>query len=113
LNLHAKEFGFELSFPENNVQGVSYEGSIPLWQIYKFLGECRERTKPSAPTMTPEKQERLKACLQELAAELYEETNQSELSDLESLEKTVRTQMLEYVSPQIALFLSNKQQESR
>jgi hypothetical protein len=106
LNLHAKEFGFELSFPENNVQGVSYEGSIPLWQIYQFLGECRERTKPSAPTMTPEKQERLKACL-------HEETNLSELSDLESLEKTVPTQMLEYVSPQIALFLSNKQQESR
>jgi hypothetical protein len=63
--------------------------------------------------MTPEKQERLKGCLQELAAELYEETNKSELSDLESIEKTVRTQMLEYVSPQIALFLSNKQQESR
>ena len=63
--------------------------------------------------MTPEKQERLKGCLQELAALLYEETNKSELSDLESIEKTVRTQMLEYVSPQIALFLSNKQQESR
>jgi len=42
--------------------------------------------------MTPEKQERLKGCLQELAAELYEETNKSELSDLESIEKTVRTQ---------------------
>lgn len=63
--------------------------------------------------MTPEKQERLKTCLQELAAKLYEETNKSGLSDLESIEKTVRTQMLEYVSPQIALFLSNKQQESR
>jgi zinc D-Ala-D-Ala carboxypeptidase len=25
LTLHAKEFGFELSFPENNPQGVSYE----------------------------------------------------------------------------------------
>ncbi len=25
LNLHAKEFGFEMSFPENNSQGVSYE----------------------------------------------------------------------------------------
>ena len=41
--------------------------------------------------MNPEKQERLKACLQELAALLYEETNKSELSDLESIEKTVRT----------------------
>ena len=25
LNLHAKEYGFELSFPENNLQGVSYQ----------------------------------------------------------------------------------------
>lgn len=63
--------------------------------------------------MTSEKQERLRACLQELATLLYEETNPSELSDLESIEKTVRTQMLEYVSPQIALFLSSKQQEPK
>lgn len=63
--------------------------------------------------MTPEKQERLQACLQELAAILYEETNHAELTDLESIEKTVRTQMLEHVSPQIALFLSNKQQEPK
>jgi hypothetical protein len=40
--------------------------------------------------MTPEKQERLQACLQELAALLYEETNNSELAELESIEKTVR-----------------------
>lgn len=61
--------------------------------------------------MTPEKQARLQACLQELAGLLYEETNLAELSNLESIEKTVRQQMLEHVSPQIALFLSNKQQE--
>lgn len=63
--------------------------------------------------MTPEKQTRLQACLQELATILYEETNPAELSNLESIEKTVRQQMLEHVSPQIALFLSNKQQESK
>ena len=63
--------------------------------------------------MTPEKQERLQACLQELAALLYEETNNSELADLESIEKTVRQQMLEQVSPQIALFLSSKQPGSK
>lgn len=63
--------------------------------------------------MNPEKQERLQACLTELASLLYEETNQSELTDLESIEKTVRQQMLEHVSPQIALFLSNKQQEPK
>lgn len=63
--------------------------------------------------MTPEKQERLQACLRELATLLYEQTNPRELTDLESIEKTVRTQMLEHVSPQIALFLSNRQQEPK
>jgi len=33
LNLHAQEFGFELSFSENNVQGVSYEP----WH-WRFVG---------------------------------------------------------------------------
>ena len=63
--------------------------------------------------MTPEKQERIDACLKELAALLYEETSKSELTNLESIEKTVRQQMLEHVSPRIALFLSNKQQETK
>jgi hypothetical protein len=61
--------------------------------------------------MTPEKQKRLKVCLQELATLLYEETDKSKLNDLESIEKTVRSVILEQVSPNIALFLSNKQQE--
>jgi len=63
--------------------------------------------------MTPEKQARLQACLQELAGMLYEETNLAELSNLESIEKTVRSQMLKHVSPEIAIFLSNTQQESK
>lgn len=54
--------------------------------------------------MNPEKQERLNACQQELAALLYEQTNKSELTDLESIEKTVSQQMLELVNPNIALF---------
>lgn len=63
--------------------------------------------------MTPEKQARLQACLQELATILYEETNPTELKNLESIEKIVRQQMLEHISPQIALFLSSRQQESK
>ena len=61
--------------------------------------------------MTPEKQARLQGCLKEVATLLYEQTDKSTLTDLESIEKTVRTQMLERVSPEIALFLLNKQQE--
>jgi len=54
--------------------------------------------------MTPEKQARLQACLRELAGILYEETNLAEVSNLESIEKTVRSHMLKHVSPEIAIF---------
>lgn len=40
--------------------------------------------------MNPEKQHRLQACIQEMAGILYEETYNSELTNLESIEKTVR-----------------------
>ena len=39
LNLHAKEFGFELSFPKDNPQGVSYEP----WH-WRFIGSSTART---------------------------------------------------------------------
>ena len=61
--------------------------------------------------MTPEKQARLQACLTELATLLYEQTDKSKLTNLENIEKTVRTQMLSQVSPEIALFLLKKQRE--
>lgn len=60
--------------------------------------------------MNEDKQERLKACLKELATLLYEEADKSQLTNLEGIEKTVRSQILEYVSPEIALFLLSKQQ---
>ncbi len=60
--------------------------------------------------MNQEKQERLKACLKELSALLYEEADKTQLTNLEGIEKTVRSQILEYVSPEVALFLLSKQQ---
>lgn len=39
LNIHAKEFGFELSFIENNSQGVSYEP----WH-WRFVGSAEAAT---------------------------------------------------------------------
>lgn len=62
-------------------------------------------------SMTPEKAQRLQACIQEIATILYEETSTDQLTNLESIEKTVLQQMLEHVSPQIALFLSSKSVE--
>ena len=56
--------------------------------------------------MTPEELERLKACSQEIGEILYRNTPEHELTDLDAIEKRVRRQMLEHVSPKVALFLS-------
>jgi len=56
--------------------------------------------------MTPEDQERLEACTAEIAEILYRNSNPEGLDSLEGIEHTVRQQMLEEVSPRVALFLS-------
>lgn len=56
--------------------------------------------------MTPKDQERLEACTAEIAEILYRDSNPDGLDSLEGIEHTVRQQMLEKVSPQVALFLS-------
>jgi hypothetical protein len=57
--------------------------------------------------MTPEEQERLQACTQEIAEILYRNTDKESLTNLDAIEQTVRQQMLEHVSPEVALFLSS------
>ena len=54
--------------------------------------------------MSQDIQERINACVTELATLLYEEADKSQLTDLSSIEKKVRSQILERVSPEIALF---------
>lgn len=56
--------------------------------------------------MTPKEIERLKACSQEIAEILYRNSPEHELVDLDGIEKSVRRQMLEHVSPEVAFFLS-------
>lgn len=56
--------------------------------------------------MTPEDQARLKACTAEIAEILYRNSNSEKLDSLEGIEQTVREQVLQEVSPRIALFLS-------
>ncbi len=58
--------------------------------------------------MTPEEAQRLQACVQEMAAILYKNTPAEALTSLEGIEKAVRQQMLEHVSPEVGVFLSNK-----
>jgi hypothetical protein len=62
----------------------------------------------SKQSMTPEEQKRLQACINEIAQILYNNTPKAELTTLEAIEKAVRQQMMEHVSPKIALFLSKK-----
>jgi hypothetical protein len=59
--------------------------------------------------MNQDKKEGLKACLEELVRL----SDTSQIRDLEGIEKTVRSQILELVSPEIALFLWNKQPEGK
>lgn len=56
--------------------------------------------------MTPEDQARLAACTTEIAEILYRNSNRERLDSLEGIEHTVRQQMLQEVSPRVALFLS-------
>lgn len=60
--------------------------------------------------MSPEDTQQLQAHIQGIAKILYKNTQASDLGSLEAIEKTVRQQMLEHISPQVAFFLSNKSQ---
>jgi len=57
-----------------------------------------EDIKECNKTMKQDIEERIKNCVIELAALLYEQAEKSQLTDLESIEKKVRSQVLESVS---------------
>jgi hypothetical protein len=61
--------------------------------------------------MTPLERQELETCLKRASEILYNNSDPSSLKTFERIEKTVREQVLEYVSPQIALFLSKSKQE--
>ena len=63
--------------------------------------------------MTPETQQELAQHVKAIAALLYEETEPEQLKSLEKIEGTIREQTLEYITPQIGVFLSKKQREQR
>jgi hypothetical protein len=63
--------------------------------------------------MTPESAQKLQDYIQGIAEILYKNTDSSNLVSLEAIEKTVRRQMLENVSPQIAFFSSDKLREQQ
>ncbi len=61
--------------------------------------------------MTPEQASAIKAHAEAIAAILYSQTEPEQLSTLAGIEKTVRDQILQHVSPEIGIFLSAWQQE--
>lgn len=63
--------------------------------------------------MTPEDAQKLQDYIQGIAEILYKNTDSSNLVSMEAIEKTVRRQMLENVSPKVAFFSSNKLQEQQ
>lgn len=58
--------------------------------------------------MTPLECIELKECLRRVSEILYNESEPESLETLEDIEKTVREQVIEKVSPEIALFLSKR-----
>ena len=61
--------------------------------------------------MTPSEKKELEACLRRVSEILYNDSDSESLETLETIENTVRAKVLDYVSPQIALFLSKKRPE--
>lgn len=56
--------------------------------------------------MTPEKQQELNQYLQAIADILYDEAEPENLKNLEGIEKTIRAQALEYITPQLGFFFN-------
>jgi hypothetical protein len=61
--------------------------------------------------MKPDHQKKLQEHLQAIAKILYQEAQIEELESLAGIEKTIRAQTLEYITPELGIFFSNKQQE--
>ena len=61
--------------------------------------------------MTPEKEALLAQHLEAIAALLYEEAEPEQVKSLSKIEATIREQTLEYITPQLGIFLSSKLQE--
>lgn len=61
--------------------------------------------------MTPEKETKLAQHVEAIAALLYEETKPEQLESLAKIEATVRDKTLQYITPQLGVFLSEKLQK--
>ena len=58
-------------------------------------------------------QKKLQKHLQAVAKILYQESEVRELDSLAGIEKTIRAQTLEYITPELGVFFLKKQQEQQ
>jgi hypothetical protein len=56
--------------------------------------------------MTPEERQKVNDYSKEIAKILYADTDPETLDSLDAIERVVRQKMLEYVTPQVGVFLS-------
>mgnify|MGYP001800840721 FL=1 len=61
--------------------------------------------------MTPEEKKELTEHINAIGRILYKQTTPEQIESLANIEQTVREQVLEHISPQIGIFLSDKEQE--
>lgn len=61
--------------------------------------------------MTPAEEKELAGHIDAIAKILYRQAEPEQVETLAKIEETVRQQTLQYISPQIGFFLSNKEQE--
>jgi hypothetical protein len=63
--------------------------------------------------MKPANQKKLQKHLQAIAKILYQEADAKELESLAGIEKTLRAQTLEYITPELGVAWCKKQQEQQ
>ena len=61
--------------------------------------------------MTPEKQQELNQHIQAIAEILYQDAEPEKIASLQAIEKTIREQTLESITPQLGFFCSQKPPE--
>lgn len=61
--------------------------------------------------MTPEEEKELAKHIKVIGKILYKQAKPEQVKTLAKIEETVREQVLEHISPQIGIFLSDKEQE--
>lgn len=70
-----------------------------------------EATKRRSLPMTPEEKQALDQHVQAIAKILYADADKSQMTNLGKVEEVIRDQLLEHVSPQLGVFLSQASQK--